>query len=65
VLLSYDDYQRLQTMARPQDWKVILTEGIQLAREMWRVQEGEALPPAEEVIRELREERLVQLTGLC
>jgi hypothetical protein len=40
-------------------------EGIQLAREMWRVQEGEALPPAEEVIRELREERLVQLTGLC
>jgi hypothetical protein len=39
-------------------------EGIQLAREMWRVQEGETLPPAEEVIRELREERLVQLTGL-
>jgi hypothetical protein len=64
VLLSYDDYQRLQTMARPQDWKVILTEGIQLAREMWRVQEGEALPPAEDVIRELREERLGQLTGL-
>jgi len=65
VLLSYDDYQRLQAIGQPQDWKVVLMEGIQLAREMWRVQEGETLPPAEDVIRELREERLVQLTGLC
>jgi len=64
VLLSYDDYQRLQAASQPQDWRVVLTEGIQLAREMWSVQEGETLPPAEEVIRELREERLVQLTGL-
>jgi len=65
VLLSYDDYQRLQAISQPQDWKVVLMEGIQLAREMWKVPEGETLPPAEEVIRELREERLVQLTGLC
>jgi len=54
-----------KAIGQPQDWKVVLMEGIQLAREMWRVQEGETLPPAEEVIRELREERLVQLTGLC
>ena len=64
VLISYDDYQRLQAATRPQDWRVVLTEGIQLAREMWSVQEGKTLPPAEEILRELREERLVQLTDL-
>ena len=64
VLISYDDYQRLQAATQPQDWRVVLAEGIQLAREMWRVQEGKTPPPAEEILRELREERLVQLTDL-
>lgn len=64
VILSYDDYQQLQASAQHQEWRSALQEILRLGQEVWTFGPERPLPAPEEVIRELREERLVQLTGL-
>jgi prevent-host-death family protein len=62
VLLSVDSYQRLVAgLAQESDWRTL----VQQARELIREELGERqLPPPEDVIRDMREERDAQLFDL-
>ncbi|MFN3763372.1 MAG: type II toxin-antitoxin system Phd/YefM family antitoxin [Anaerolineae bacterium] len=64
VILSYEDYRRLQASAQHQEWRNALEEIGRLGETVWILREGESLPAPEDILRELREERLVQPAGL-
>jgi len=61
VVISIAEYERLRADQQRKNWK----ELAQQAREQIRAELGERrLTPPEEVIRQMREERDAQLTGL-
>ncbi len=61
VLLSYETYRQLQQGARP-SWEETMARIVELGAR-WRQERGgqPLLPPPEEVIRQMREERDAQL----
>jgi len=61
VLISFDAYQRLRRAATP-DWEQVAARIARLGAR-WRQERGgrPLLPPPEEVIRQMREERDAQL----
>ena len=64
VVLSVEDYNRLKEAQSRPAWQDVLNE-IRETRARIHARLGrEPLPPPEEVIREMREERGAQLTGL-
>lgn len=65
VLLSYEKYLRLRTVAQEaEQWEEALERLLKVGAAIRMARNGKPLPSPEEVIRETREERLVQLTGL-
>ena len=61
VLLSMAEYERLVQGQQPQDWR----ELVEQARAQVRADLGSRqLPPVEEVLRQIREERDAQLMAL-
>jgi prevent-host-death family protein len=64
VILSVEAYRRLQeAQARPA-WQEVLNQVRDFRVRLQARRSGRPLPPPEEVIREIREERDVRLTGL-
>ena len=65
VVLSVEEYNRLQAAQAKETWRETLKEVLQLGARIRARRGGQPLtPPPEEIIRELREERNAQLTGL-
>lgn len=65
VVLSIEEYNRLQAAQSREAWRETLEEVLQLGARIKARRGGHPLiPPPEEVIRELREERNAHLTGL-
>jgi len=62
VVLSVEEYERLRAGRRERDdWRDLVRQ----AREQMRIELGErVLPPPEEIIRQMREERDAQLVAL-
>lgn len=64
VVLSVEAYRRLQeAQARPA-WQDVLNQVREFRAQLRARRGGRPLPPPEEVIREMREERDAELTGL-
>ena len=64
VVLSVEEYNRLQAAQTPPTWEEVL-ERLRAVRERIHARRrGAPLPPPEEVIREMREERSAQLAHL-
>lgn len=64
VILSVEAYRRLQeAQARPA-WQDVLSQIRDFRARLQARRGGQPLPPPEEVIREVREERDARLTGL-
>jgi len=64
VVLSVTEYEQLRTARRKEDWKQVLQQAMELGERIRARRGGRPLPPAEEVIREMREERSEQLVDL-
>ncbi len=64
VLLSYAEYQRLGKGQQHATWRETLDEIRRVRDQIAARLEGRSLTPPEEVLRQLREERDAQLTGL-
>ena len=64
VVLSVAEYEHLRTARRKEDWRQVLQQAIELGDRIRARRGGRPLPPAEEVIREMREERGEQLEQL-
>ncbi len=64
VLLSYDEYLELRAATRQPGQEEALQRLLKVGAAIRAARGGEPLPSPEEVLRELREERLAQLTGL-
>lgn len=64
VVLSVEAYHRLkEKQARP-DWQKVLLQIQDFRAQIQARRGGQPLPPPEEIIREMREERNAQLTSL-
>jgi len=61
VVLSVQTYERLRNGTQAQDWRVLLKQCHERIRSEL---DGRSLPPPEETIRQMREERDAQLLGL-
>ena len=61
VVLSVTEYEQLRTARRKEDWRQVLQQAMELGERIRARRGGRPLPPAEEVIREMREERGEQL----
>lgn len=64
VVLSVEEYNRLREGQAKATWEETLEQIRQVRARLHARRGGEPLPPPEEVIREMREERDAQLTGL-
>lgn len=64
VVLSIEEYKQLQAAQSRETWRETLREVLQLGAQIKARRGWQPLTPPEEVIRELREERNAQLTGL-
>jgi len=65
VVISVEEYNKLRAAQSKKAWRETLEEVLHLGAEIKARRKGQSLtPPPEEVIRELREERDAQLTGL-
>jgi len=64
VVLSVAEYDWLRTARRKDDWRQVLQQAMDLGERIRARRGGRPLPPAEEVIREMREERSEQLVDL-
>ena len=64
VLLSVDEYERLQAGQQREDWRAALERAIGVGARIAARRGGQPLTAPEEVIRQAREERDAQLTGL-
>ena len=64
VLIPFDEYERLYTVRGQVPWREALKRLLEVGTKIKAFRAGKPLPPPEEVIREAREERDVQLTGL-
>lgn len=64
VVLSVAEYERLKTAEERQGWREALAQADRVRARIAARREGQPLPPAEEVIRQMREERDEQLLGL-
>jgi prevent-host-death family protein len=61
VVLSIEEYKRLRAGQRQADWEELVDEARALVRADLK---GRRLPPADEIIRAMREERDAQLLDL-
>jgi len=61
VLLSVSEYERLQNK-KQQEWESLLSQAHNLIR---RERSESPLPPVEDIIREMREERDEKFLDLC
>jgi prevent-host-death family protein len=62
VVLSVEAYDHLRSGAKPKDWRTLLKQSHdQIRAEL----NGRVLPPPEEIIRQMREERDAYLADLC
>ena len=57
VVLSVSEYERLRAAAAPHAWQHTLADIERLAPKIWLGRPGRSLTPAEDVIRQGREER--------
>lgn len=64
VIISIEEYERLRSGGRRDDWEEALERAIRLATRIETRRGVPPLPPPEDVIRETREERDEQLLGL-
>ncbi len=64
VVLSVQAYERLRKEHPETTWQETLEQILRLGARIKARRGGKPLPPPEEVIREMREERSAQLTGL-
>lgn len=64
VVLSVEAYQRLRGERSEETWQETLDHILRLGARIRSRRGGAPLTPPEEVIREMREERDVRLTGL-
>jgi len=64
VVLSIEEYNRLRAAQPKVTWRDTLEQMLQLGARIKARRGGQPLTPPEEVIRELREERNAQLSGL-
>jgi len=64
VVLSIEEYNRLRAAQSKVTWRDTLEQMLQLGARIKARRGGQPLTPPEEVIRELREERNAQLSGL-
>lgn len=64
VVLSVEAYERLRGERSEEDWQATLDRVLRLATRIRARRGGKPLPPPEDVIREMREERGARLTGL-
>lgn len=64
VLLSYEEYRRLQEAKRQASWRERLKAVLQVGADIRGFREGVPLPPPGEVVHEAREERDAQVAGL-
>lgn len=61
VVLSAMEYERLRTARCGEDQRQVLQQAMELGERIQARRGGRPLPPAEQVIREMREERSEQL----
>ncbi len=64
VILSVEAYRRLRDAHVRPAWQDVLTQVRDFRAHLQARRGGQPLPPPEEVIREMREERDAQLAGL-
>ncbi len=64
VLLSVEEYEHLKAAQSKETWRDTVEEILRLESRIKSSRNGKPLPPPEEIIRELREERDAQLSGL-
>ncbi len=64
VVISVEEYERLKSGVQPDDWENALARVVKLATRIETERGGPLLPPPEDVIREMREQRDEQLMGL-
>ena len=57
VVLSVGEYERLRAAAKPDDWEEALHRAVAVAERIHARRQGKPLPPPEEIIRAVREER--------
>jgi hypothetical protein len=61
VVISVDEYERLVRGQQPQDWKGLVAQARAQIQADWG---GRELPPPEEILRQIREERDAQLLAV-
>ncbi|RME44372.1 MAG: type II toxin-antitoxin system Phd/YefM family antitoxin [Caldilineae bacterium] len=64
AVISLEEYERLQRGTERNTWQEALRRLLQVGAEIRAAREEASLPPPDEVIREMREERDAQLAGL-
>lgn len=64
VILSVADYEWLKAAQRPESWRAALERAIQAGVRIRVRREGKPLTPADEIIRQVREERDAPIAGL-
>lgn len=64
VVISVEEYERLKSGGRGDDWAQALERAIRLATRIETRRGRPPMPPPEDVIRETREDRNEQLLGL-
>jgi len=64
VVISVEEYERLKCARQREGWEEALNRAVRLSARIRERRGGEPLPPPEEVIREMREERDEQILGL-
>ena len=65
VVLSIEQYQRLRNDVPRDSWRDILEQIRETGQEIESHRGGEPLPPADEIIEQMREERNAQLLEAC
>ncbi len=64
VVIAVDEYERLKAARQEGNWRTALEQAIQVGARIRARRGGKPLPPPEEIIRQMREERNEQLAGL-
>jgi prevent-host-death family protein len=64
VVIAMETYQRLKEQPT-EDWRTVLDQIITLAAQIRAERGGQPLPPPDEIIHQMREERDEQLAAAC
>ncbi len=64
VMMAVTEYEQLKANQKPEDWQQALNQAAEIREKIMARRQGQPLPPADEIIRQMREERDEQLLSL-